>query len=94
MLLFTCHSRSAQEARALGLVDRLVPLADLEKCKRDISRQLRRARSETVAAVRNWNKAAVAEALKQGVADTNAALTEERVIAALRTNDWDVPWNI
>jgi enoyl-CoA hydratase/carnithine racemase len=94
MLLFTCHSRSAQEARALGLVDHLVPLADLEKYKRDISRQLRRARSDTVATARNWNKAAFAEALKQGVADTNAALAEKRVIAALRNTDGDLPWNI
>jgi enoyl-CoA hydratase/carnithine racemase len=74
MLLFTCYSRSAREARALGLVDHMVPLAELEKCKRDITRQLRRARSETVAMARNRNKAAFAEALKQGVADTNAAL--------------------
>jgi enoyl-CoA hydratase/carnithine racemase len=94
MLLFTCHSRSAHEAHALGLVDHLVPLADLEKCKRYITRQLRRARSKTVATARNWNKAAFAEALKQGVADTNAALAEERVIVALRTTDEDVPWNI
>jgi enoyl-CoA hydratase/carnithine racemase len=94
MLLFTCHSRSAQEGRALGLVDHLVPLADLEKCRRDVTRRLRRARSETVATARKWNKAAFAEALKQGVADTNAALAQERVVAALRAGDSDVPWNI
>jgi enoyl-CoA hydratase/carnithine racemase len=93
MLLFTCHSRNAEEAKAMGLVDHIVPLAELEKTKRDIIRQMRRARSETVATARNWNKAQFAAGLQQGVTDTNAALADAKVIAALRATDEDVPWN-
>ena len=93
MLLFTCHSRNAKEAEVIGLVDRVVPIDQLEKTKRDITRQFRRARNETVITARNWNKAHFAVALKQGVEDTNAALADEKVIAALRASDEDVPWN-
>jgi enoyl-CoA hydratase/carnithine racemase len=93
MLLFTCHSRNAQEAKALGLVDYIVPLAELERTKREVIRQLRRARSETVATARNWNKAQFAAGLQQGVTDTNAALADAKVIAALRATDENVPWN-
>jgi polyketide biosynthesis enoyl-CoA hydratase PksH len=93
MLLFTCHSRTAQEAQELGLVDRIVAVDQLEKATRDITRQLRRARNETIATARAWNAAAFAQGLKQGVAETNAALSDARVIAALRAAEEELPWN-
>ncbi len=94
MLLFTCHSRSAEEARQLGLVDRVVPTAELEKAKREITRQFRRARSETIATARNWNREALARDLRSGAAETGAALSDEKVIAALRASnsDEELPW--
>jgi hypothetical protein len=68
----------------------------LEKTKRDITRQLRRARTETVTTARDWNKAAFADALRQGVSDTNAALADPKVVAALRaaaSDEEPPPWN-
>jgi polyketide biosynthesis enoyl-CoA hydratase PksH len=95
MLLFTCHSRSAEEALSLGLVDRIVALEDVEIAKKEITRHFRRVRSETVIGARRRNSAAVAEALHAGVAETAAALADERVIAALTAaaSDEDTPWN-
>ena len=59
MLLFTCHARGAEEAKALGLVDRVVaPGGELQrKAGRTSLRQFRRARSQTVVAARRWNAA-------------------------------------
>lgn len=95
MLLFTCHARGAEEACTLGLVDRIVSPDELEKAAREILRQFRRARSETVIAARSWNAAAITEALDAGVAQTAAALTSETVVEALRAaNDGEeLPWN-
>jgi len=95
MLLFTCHSREPADAQALGLVDRIVPQDQVETAKREIVRQFRRARSDTVIAVRRWNAAAFTQALKAGTLETNAALSDENVIRALRAAgaDEDLPWS-
>jgi enoyl-CoA hydratase/carnithine racemase len=96
MLLFTCHSRTAEEARCLGLVDRLVTADELEKAKLEIIRHFRRAKTATVVAARQRNSAAVAEALDAGLAETAAALADERVVAALAAaaaEDQEPPWN-
>jgi len=95
MLLFTCYSRSAKEAQSLGLVDRVVPSEQLEQAKLEITRQFRRAESRTVIATRRRNSAAFAHALNAGVAETAAALADERVIAALNAalGDEELPWN-
>jgi len=95
MLLFTCHSRSAEEALSLGLVDRIVAPDEVENAKREIVRHYRRVRSETVIAARRRNAATFAQALNAGVAETGAALADERVIAALSAaaSDEDTPWN-
>ena len=95
MLLFTCRSRSAEEAMSLGLVDRIVAPDEVENAKREIVRHYRRVRSETVIAARRRNAAAVTRALKAGVAETAAALADERVIAVLSAaaSDEDTPWN-
>jgi hypothetical protein len=60
-----------------------VPAEQLERAKAEITRQCARARSETVINTRRRNSAAFAHALKAGVSETAAALTNERVIAAL-----------
>jgi enoyl-CoA hydratase/carnithine racemase len=57
VLLFTCHSRSADEAAALGLVDRIVGPDELEATVRNTVRQLARARTESVTACRAWRDA-------------------------------------
>jgi enoyl-CoA hydratase/carnithine racemase len=95
MLLFTCHSRSAEEAQSLGLVDRIVSPEQIKNATLEITRQFRRARSETVIATRRRNSAAFARALKAGVADTSTALASELVIAALiaAAGDEELPWN-
>lgn len=54
MLAFTCYSRSAEEASALGLVDRVVPVDELANATRNTIRQLARARTESVVACRRW----------------------------------------
>jgi enoyl-CoA hydratase/carnithine racemase len=48
LLLFTCYSRSADEAQALGLVDRIVEPDELAAATRNTVRQLARARTESV----------------------------------------------
>ena len=95
MLLFTCHSRSAEEAQSLGLVDGLVPPVQIDKAKMEIIRHFGRAKTASVVAARRRNSAAFAEALSAGVAETAAALADERVIAALAAaaGDQDLPWN-
>ncbi len=94
MLLFTCHSRSADEAFAVGLIDQIVPHEQLETATGEIVRSLRRARSQSVRAVRQWNVPGFAEALRAGAAETADALSDERVIGALRAaeSDEELPW--
>jgi enoyl-CoA hydratase/carnithine racemase len=57
MLLFTCYSRSAEEAMVLGLVDRIVDVDELGPATRNTIRQLARARTESVIACRAWEDA-------------------------------------
>jgi polyketide biosynthesis enoyl-CoA hydratase PksH len=93
-LLFSCHSRTAAEAHAIGLVDRIVEVDQLERAKTEIARQFSRAKSETVINTRLRNAAAVALALEAGVSDTAAALASDRVSAALdaAADDEELPW--
>ena len=93
-LLFSCHSRSAAEAHAIGLVDRIVEVNQLERAKTEIVRQFGRAKSETVINSRRRNAAAVALALEAGIGDTAAALASDRVSAALDTaaDEEGLPW--
>jgi enoyl-CoA hydratase/carnithine racemase len=94
LLLFTCHSRSAEAALALGLVDELCPVEALAGGRRSAIRQLRRARRETVMACRRWEEDDLARALRAGVAETTATLADPRVLAALREFDSGegLPW--
>jgi enoyl-CoA hydratase/carnithine racemase len=84
LLLFTCHSRSAEDAVALGLVDRVVAVPELAAAQRHMLRQLRRARSETVAVARRWHTDAVESGLRAAIEDTASALIDTHVLAALR----------
>jgi polyketide biosynthesis enoyl-CoA hydratase PksH len=84
LLLFTCYSRSAGEAAALGLVDRVVPVEQVESARRETARQLRRVRSETVIASRQWNAGEIERGLRAGVEETFAALSNESILTALR----------
>ena len=87
MLVVTCHSRSAEEARALGLVDEVVPHGELAHARNRIVRQLRRASGDTVAAMRRWDAVALARALAAGVEETGAALARADVRAAISSED-------
>ena len=94
LLLFSCHSRIAAEAHAIGLVDRLVEADQLDRAKTEIVRQFSRAQSETVINTRRRNSVAIALALEAGVGDTAAALASDRVSAALdaAADDEGLPW--
>ncbi len=83
LLVVTAHSRSAAEAKDLGLVDEVVAVADLAGAVARTLRQLRRANPATVAALRRWTAVELAGALAAGVEDTAAALAHPAVRAAL-----------
>ncbi len=87
MLVVTCHSRSADEGRALGLADEVVPHAELATARSRIVRQLRRASGDTVAALRQWDADALARALIAGVEETGAALARPAVRDAIAAED-------
>lgn len=92
-LLFSCHSRSAAEAYAIGLVDRIVEVEQLERAKSEIVRQFGRAQSETVINMRRRNSTAFVQALEAGVGATAAALASDQVSAALdAAADERLPW--
>jgi enoyl-CoA hydratase/carnithine racemase len=94
LLLFSCHSRSAEEALALGLFDVVVPVPALPRARGDAVRSLRRARTESVIAARRWDEDELDRQLFAGVRETDAALSDPRTAAAVRafTTDEDVPW--
>jgi enoyl-CoA hydratase/carnithine racemase len=94
LLVMTCHSRSATDAAALGLVDQVVPVADLERARRSAIRRLARARTESVEACRRLEHGRLDELLQAGVAETAAALANGSVIEALRafTDEERLPW--
>ena len=80
MLVATCHSRSAEEALQLGLVDEV---SDDPLAKHRALRNLRRASRDTIRTLRGWDAALIAEQLAAGVAETGAALARPAVRAAL-----------
>jgi enoyl-CoA hydratase/carnithine racemase len=94
LLLFTCHSRSAEEAAALGLVDRVVPVDEIDRARREIVRQLRRTCSRTVATSRSWTAQEIARGLRAGLSTTAAALQDDHVLAALKAamSEEGLPW--
>lgn len=90
MLVVTCHSRSADEAMRLGLVDQLATVDGLAAARAHTIRQLRRASLETVAALRRWDAAELQRALAAGLEETAAALARPAVRAAIASED--VTW--
>jgi enoyl-CoA hydratase/carnithine racemase len=94
VLFFTGHARPADVAADLGLVDRVVPLERLATARREIVRQLHRARTESVMASRRWIADEVRLQLRAGVRQTNAALSNQRVLDAIRAaaSEEDLPW--
>ena len=94
LLLLTCHSRSAAEGLALGLVDQLVPVERLDSARRQAVRQLRRASGRTVAAARKWEREELQRQLADGVEETGRALAEPGVLQALQSfmAEEAVPW--
>ena len=87
-LLFTGYSRDASEAARLGLVDEVALVGELASARKRAIRQLGRARTKTVLAVRRW-QTGLADALRAGVEETTAALHDPAVRAALAE---EVPW--
>lgn len=77
MMVATCASRDVHDAHRLGLVDEIGTDA------RPILRNLRRARHETIAALRRWDEAQLTAALADGVAETFAALSRPDVRARI-----------
>lgn len=87
LLVVTCHSRSADEAAALGLADQVVAIDALATARARMIRQLRRASPDTVAALRRWEAGELSRALAAGVAETGAALARPSVRAALTAEE-------
>ncbi|MDB4960391.1 MAG: liuC [Myxococcales bacterium] len=94
LLVMTCHSRSASQAAALGLVDEVVAVGDLERARRSAIRRLARVRTETVVACRRLEHGELDHQLNAGVTETAAALATETVVEALRafTAEEQLPW--
>jgi enoyl-CoA hydratase/carnithine racemase len=93
LLLFTCHSRPAAEALTLGLFDQVVAPEKLADTKQNVLRQLRRARSRSVAISRRWGANKLIQDLQAGVHETAASLTDIDVVTALRSAEEDLPWS-
>jgi enoyl-CoA hydratase/carnithine racemase len=89
MLVVTCHSRSAHEGLTLGLADEVVAPDQLATARARVHRQLRRANTDTVAALRRWEAEALDRALAAGVDETSTALERPAVRAAIAE---DAPW--
>ena len=87
MLVATAHSRSVHQASSLGLVDEIVTVEQLAVAKSRAIRQLRRASTRTMAALRRWDSELIAKQLAAGVEETAAALEREDVRAALLGED-------
>jgi enoyl-CoA hydratase/carnithine racemase len=77
MMVATCASRDVHEAHRLGLVD------EIGTDPRPILRNLRRARHETIAALRRWDDALLTAQLAAGVDETFAALSRPDVRARI-----------
>lgn len=87
MLVVTCHSRSADEASRLGLVDQIVTVDQLATERAHTIRQLRRASRDTVAALRRWDAAELQHALAAGLEETAQALARPAVRAAIAAQE-------
>ena len=87
MLVLTGHARDALEALRFGLCDEVVPVDALARAQRTVIRQLARARTTSVIALRRWHD--LGPELAAGVDETAAALADPAVLAALRA---EVPW--
>ena len=83
MLVMTCHTRDAHEAAALGLVEEVVAVDQLASARARAIRNLRRAKPDTVAALRRWDAEALGARLAAGVEETGAALARPAVRAAI-----------
>jgi methylglutaconyl-CoA hydratase len=90
MLVLTGYSRDAAQGARLGLCDDVVPRQRLEHARRDVVRQLARARSACVAVLRGWDEPTLSHLLALGVEQTALALRDPEVLAAI--GDEDVPW--
>lgn len=90
LLLVTCHSRDATEARWFRLVDEVVAVDELAAAQRTAVRSLARARTRTVVAMRQWDGAVLSRALAAGVDETAIALGDAHVVAALAEEE--LPW--
>lgn len=94
LLLLSCHSRSAEEARVLGLVDEVVAAQALPQARSRIVRQLGRANPATVRACRIWEADALEREIRAGQQQTAAALRDPQVLEALRriAEEEGLPW--
>jgi enoyl-CoA hydratase/carnithine racemase len=94
LLLFTCRSHSVHEAAALGLVDRIVSVERIDQVRREILRELRRARSETVERSRSWTAGELEQALRVGVEESLTALSKQDLLETLAADllEERVPW--
>ncbi len=87
MLVVTCHSRSAREALALGLVDELVHEGEIATARARAIRQLRRARADSVVTLRAWEAADLERRLSAGVEETSTAIERPSVRAAIAAEE-------
>jgi enoyl-CoA hydratase/carnithine racemase len=96
LLLFTCHTRSAEEAALLGLVDRVVPTDQFDRATRDVVRQLSRTCSRTVVTSRSWAARDIECGLRAGLDTTAADLEDANVLQALRraSSKEDPQWTL
>ena len=94
LLLLSCHSRSAEEAQALGLADEVVAAEALSLARSRIIRQLARANARTVAACRAWDREALERELRAGLQQTAVALRDPVVLESLRrlAAEEGLPW--
>ena len=94
LLVLSCRSRTADEAAALGLVDRVVPGGSFAAARRAAIRELGRASTDGVRACRRWDEAELARQLAEGVDETARALARPSVrasIAAISSGE-ELPW--
>ncbi|MBV9330103.1 MAG: enoyl-CoA hydratase/isomerase family protein, partial [Alphaproteobacteria bacterium] len=94
LLAFTGFARSAAEAERLGLVDQIIDEREVETAARAAARRLARASSDSVRAMRALRVSSISDSIRQGVAETLAALARDDVRNALRASvsGEEVPW--
>lgn len=83
----TAFARDAEEARAAGLVDEVVPTGGIEEAARRALRNLSRVDREAIALLRRWSVEApslpIEEAIRRGTELSAAQLSDPRVTAKL-----------